>query len=91
MSEARRTERDLSFEAFGDYVASEMALDRLMVTADTLLEDAGIDSLGLYELMLIVEELGCEVDEDQIGGWRTFSDVHCSAISQPADHRRGAP
>lgn len=41
-----------------------------------LARDCGLDSLGMYELVLLLEDWGCEVTEDDLLGWFTLQDVY---------------
>ena len=41
-----------------------------------LIDDCGLDSMGMYELLLIMEENGWIVDEDTLLSWVTIGDVY---------------
>lgn len=70
----------VGFDEFTRHICDEMMFDPEALSPDTLLaEDLDVDSLGLYELMLLVEDLGAEVTEEELANWRTLGDVHRSA------------
>ncbi|MHB8221103.1 MAG: phosphopantetheine-binding protein [Acidimicrobiales bacterium] len=73
--------RPLDFETFAGYVRDELELEvDGMTPASLLYEECTIDSLGMYELLLLLEDFGAEVTEEQVAGWRTLGDVHRSAL-----------
>jgi acyl carrier protein len=66
---------------FRDFVAAlsdQLEIEGDSVTDQTLLSEVGLDSIGVYELYLIVEDLGGTPTESDIEGWRTIGDVYQS-------------
>jgi len=56
-------------------------------------EDLGFDSVDTYELMLIVEELGFAVNDEDVLGWESLGDIHrwMSSRRRSDDHPPGCP
>lgn len=46
-----------------------------LTESSRLMEDCGMDSMAMYELLLLLEENGIEVDEESLFGWLTLGDV----------------
>jgi acyl carrier protein len=46
-----------------------------------LVEDLGLDSLMILEILLLVEDLGVELADEEVPGWKTFGDVYRSYYS----------
>lgn len=79
----------IDFERFARHLAGELGWDADQLRPGALLEeDCGLDSIGMYELVLLVEDFGVEVDEDDLLSWYTLGDVHVSVktalLAQPA-------
>ena len=49
-------------------------------------EDLGFDSVDTYELTLIVEELGFEVNDEDVLGWQSLGDIHRWMSSRRSSH-----
>lgn len=72
----------VSLEGFLRVMGEEFNLDVQELRADsTLEEDCGLDSLGMYELLLLVEDLGPVISEGDLLGWRTVGDVYRSMVT----------
>ncbi len=65
----------LSEDDFVDRVAAELGISRRELTAGTF-EALGFDSLQMYELDLIVEELGALVSDEDIVSARSIHDLY---------------
>lgn len=45
--------------------------------ATMLVEEAGLDSLDLYEILCTVEDWGgCDIPDDRVATWTTFANVY---------------
>ena len=67
----------LDFDAFCAHVAKGLRLEPDILTIDgRLIEDVGLDSFDLVELMAIVEELGVRLPDDVAVGFDTVGDVY---------------
>ena len=67
----------LDFDAFCAHVAEGLRLEPGALTLDgRLVEDVGLDSFDLVELMAIVEELGVRLPDDVAVGLDTMGDVY---------------
>jgi acyl carrier protein len=59
-----------------DFLAEKLDISAAELTADQPLEELGIDSLVLVELAVILEdEFGIVVDDQQLTGEQTLTDV----------------
>jgi acyl carrier protein len=78
----------LDFESFAVYVADGLRIDSAALTKDAhLIEDLGLDSFNMVNLILLVEELGVHLPDDVVVGFDTFGDVY-SAYVDRASHLR---
>jgi acyl carrier protein len=68
----------LSFETFQDTVRREFDLPNIDLAEGTPFEAIGLDSIGMYELLLLVEELAGNISEDEILSWFTLGDAYRS-------------
>jgi acyl carrier protein len=76
-------EEILSFDDFVALLSDEFELDpSILVRSSSLITDCGLDSMGMYELLLILEEEGFVIDEDSLFGWVTIGDVYETCKSQ---------
>jgi len=67
----------LDFDAFCAHVARGLRLDPGVLTGDGhLIDDVGLDSFDLVELMAIVEELGVRLPDEVALGLDTMGDVY---------------
>lgn len=64
-------------ESFIQLLCKELGVDPAEIDSRSrLIDDCLLDSLGMYELLLIVEELGMDVDEDALMNWEVMGDVY---------------
>lgn len=69
--------RPLPIEAFACLVEAELRLPRGSVTPEArLIEDLGLDSLQMLDLVLLIDALGAHLDAEAIARARRFRDVH---------------
>jgi acyl carrier protein len=67
----------LDFGAFALYLSDGLQLEEGSVEADSrLVEDLGLDSFDLVELLTLVEELGVRFPDDVAVGLDTVGDVY---------------
>lgn len=67
----------LDFEAFVAYVSDGLGLEPEVVVAEArLVEDLGLDSFDLVEMLTLVEELGVRFPDDVAVGLDTIGDVY---------------
>jgi acyl carrier protein len=58
-------------------IAEEMYWDAASLSGgSTLIEDCSLDSMGMYELLLLLEDMGAIVEEEELFGWVTLDDVY---------------
>jgi len=70
------TAHGVTFDAFLERLATDFEWSGVALGPDSrLIEDCGLDSMGMYELLLFLEELGYEIDEDAMFEWETLADV----------------
>jgi acyl carrier protein len=63
--------------SFCEYLASELDLPAEIVTPDArLTSQLGLDSVRRLEVLVIIEELGVELDENDMGSPNTVDDVY---------------
>lgn len=75
----------LDYDAFCDALAEGLGLDRAELGGPTVsLEYLGLDSLQLFELMLILEALGVAKPEDCLLTQRTVADVYDVYVASAA-------
>jgi acyl carrier protein len=73
---------EFSFDEFLSSIAAEFGWEPKELTKDSLLtEDCGLDSLGMYELLLILEDLGHVIDEEELLEWETLGDAFSTCSS----------
>jgi acyl carrier protein len=67
----------LDFNAFTQYLSDGLQLETGAVESDSrLVEDLGLDSFDLVELLTLVEELGVRFPDDVAVGLDTVGDVY---------------
>jgi acyl carrier protein len=65
----------LTIDDFGRLVAEHFDMDPVQVRPDALVTaDLGLDSIGVYELVMIVEDLGIDLTDEQLDQLRTVQD-----------------
>ena len=68
-----------NFVEFIKPLAEEFQWNANILTEESsLVGDCGLDSLGMYELLLVLEDLDYSVDEDALLEWHTLGDVYGS-------------
>ena len=60
------------------HLAEELEWDGAPGRETALVADLGLDSLRVLEILLVVEELGVELADDEVPGWETLGDVYQS-------------
>ncbi len=66
-----------------DVLVEEFQLEKDGLSpSSTLMEDCGLDSMGMYELLLILEEYGFEIDEESLFSWYRVMDVYDTCSRQ---------
>ena len=71
------TARELALSEFIARLSEEMYWDASILHGDsTLLHDCNLDSMGMYELLLLLEDMGAVIDEDALFSWITLADVY---------------
>jgi acyl carrier protein len=67
----------LDFDAFAQYLSDGLQLETEAFEADArLVDDLGLDSFDLVELLTLVEELGVRFPDDVAVGLDTVGDVY---------------
>jgi acyl carrier protein len=67
----------LDFEAFAEHVSDGLRLEPDTVVPEArLVEDLGLDSFDLVELLTLVEELGVHFPDDVAVGVETVGDLY---------------
>ena len=67
----------LDFDAFTRYLSDGLQLETEAFESDSrLVEDLGLDSFDLVELLTLVEELGVRLPDDVAVGLDTVGDVY---------------
>jgi acyl carrier protein len=65
----------LTVDDFTKLVAAHFELDPAQVRPDALVAaDLGLDSIGVYELLMIVEDLGVDLTDERLDQLRTVHD-----------------
>jgi acyl carrier protein len=65
----------LTFDDFARLVAEHFDMDPVHVRPDSVVTaDLGLDSIGVYELVMIVEDLGIDLTDEQLDQLRTVQD-----------------
>jgi acyl carrier protein len=72
----RATEQAVVELEFYRHLADELDWDRTLGSETSLLADLGLDSLRTLEILLVVEELGVELADDDVPDWETLGDVY---------------
>ena len=76
----------MDYQTFANLVSQELEIERDRVSAESrLFEDANLDSMGMYELLLLLEEAGFPIDEESLFSWVTFADVYRTIEPQESD------
>ncbi len=70
----------MSFQAFAERLSDEFDWTGHLGESALLTIECGLDSMGMYELFLLLEEMGFEVDEDSLFNWSTLGDVYASCV-----------
>jgi acyl carrier protein len=67
----------ISFDNFAEGLARDFSWSPDVLRQEaSLVEECGLDSLGMYELLLVLEDSGYQVDEDDLMMWTTLGDVY---------------
>ena len=75
MDEHATANEALTFEDFARLVAEHFDMDSALVRADALVTaDLGLDSIGVYELVMVVEDLDVDLTDEQLDQLRTVQD-----------------
>jgi acyl carrier protein len=73
----------LDFDSFAAYAADGLRIDSAALTKDArLIEDLGLDSFNMVNLILLVEELGVHFPDDVVVGFDTFGDVYGAYVDR---------
>ena len=65
----------MTVDEFSKLVAEHFDLDPARVHPDALVAaDLGLDSIGVYELLMIVEDQGVDLTDEQLDQLRTVGD-----------------
>jgi acyl carrier protein len=81
----------LSFAAFAEHVSDGLGLEPDAVAPEArLVEDLGLDSFDLAELLTLVEELGVRFPDDVAVALDTAGDVYREYVERLARTRRRA-
>jgi acyl carrier protein len=75
---SRATDQVIAELEFYRHLADELEWDAALGRDTSLLADLGLDSLRILEILLVVEELGVELADDDVPGWETLGDVYQS-------------
>jgi acyl carrier protein len=80
----------LTFQGFWIHAGDVIGVDPGAVDPSTHLADLELDSLQMVELIVFVEELGCEVPEDLVPALVTAGDVYAHYVTRiTAEHSGG--
>ncbi len=65
------------FETVRDIIANQIGLDKSRITLESdIIKDLGLDSLGVVELVMEIEDkYGLVADDDTVATLKTVSDV----------------
>jgi acyl carrier protein len=67
----------LDFEGFAGYLSSGLRIEAETIKPEArLIEDLGLDSMGLLEMVVLVEELGVRFPDGVVVGFETVGDVY---------------
>ena len=72
----RRDGNPVSFDDFVRRVARELALETEELTATSLADVPGFDSLRMFELDLVLDEMGAVLRDEQLEGLVTIYDAY---------------
>jgi acyl carrier protein len=75
---SRTTDQAVVELEFYRHLAEELEWDRSLGRETSLLADLGLDSLRVLEILLVVEELGVQLADDDVPEWETLGDVYQS-------------
>ncbi len=75
---SRPTDQAIVELDFYRHLAAELEWDVAPGRETSLLADLGVDSLRSLEILLVVEELGVELADDDVPEWETLGDVYQS-------------
>jgi acyl carrier protein len=75
---SRATDQVIVELEFYRHLADELEWDATLGRDTSLLADLGLDSLRILEILLVVEELGVELADDDVPAWETLGDVYQS-------------
>jgi acyl carrier protein len=75
---SRVTDQSILELDFYRHLAGELEWEGTIGRETALLADLGLDSLRILEILLVVEELGVELADDEVPGWETVGDVYQS-------------
>ncbi len=75
---SRATDQAVVELDFYRHLADELEWDGTFGRETSLLADLGLDSLRILEILLVVEELGVELADDEVPEWETLGDVYQS-------------
>jgi acyl carrier protein len=65
----------LTIDDFTKLIAEHFEMDPVTVRPDALVTaDLGLDSIGVYELLMIVEDRGVDLTDEQLDQLRTVQD-----------------
>ena len=69
------TTAPMTVDDFSKLVAEHFDLDPALVYPDALVvADLGLDSIGVYELLILVEDQGVDLTDEQLDQLRTVRD-----------------
>lgn len=73
----------MTFPSFVEYVSEGLELEpEEVVPSARLIDDLGLDSFDLVELLTLVEELGVRFPDDVAVGLETVQDVYNEYVSR---------
>jgi acyl carrier protein len=75
MDEHAHSKSALEFDGFARHVAGQLDLDASALTKDArVTDDLGLDSIGVFELVMVVEDLGVDLGDEELDGLTTVAD-----------------
>jgi acyl carrier protein len=77
---SRTTDEAVVEVDFYRHLAEELEWDSAPGPETALLADLGLDSLRVLEILLVVEELGVEVADEEVPAWETLGDIYQSYL-----------
>jgi acyl carrier protein len=64
------------FEAIREIISDTLKIEPQLITADSTMEEMGVDSLGLVELSMELEKCYClQLGDEALQGLETVSDI----------------